>query len=223
MFFLEKCLQGKLVYFVIIVFLFITNLFTLYFLFNEKEPIIPCEPCLEASTTEDNTESPKIKVDLKGYVKNPGVYEVEEGTIINDLIKLAGGLKSEGTTDNINLSKKLNDEDMIVILSKSEVKKLNSTIASSTKTTVSNKTSTSANKTTSLNSNPSSIVTNKKISLNIATKEELMTLSGIGEAKALNIIEYRTKTPFKDISEIKNVSGIGEAIYEKIKDSITVE
>ena len=49
-----------------------------------------------------------------------------------------------------------------------------------------------------------------------------MTLSGIGEAKALSIIEYRTKTPFKDIAEIMNISGIGESVYEKIKDYITV-
>lgn len=62
-----------------------------------------------------------------------------------------------------------------------------------------------------------------KVNLNYATKEELMTLPGIGEAKALEIIEYRSKYGlFKTILEIMNISGIKEATYEKIKDFITV-
>jgi competence protein ComEA len=53
--------------------------------------------------------------------------------------------------------------------------------------------------------------------------EELTTLNGIGEAKAIKIIEYRnTNGLFKSIEDIKNVSGIGETFYEKIKDSITI-
>ena len=49
-----------------------------------------------------------------------------------------------------------------------------------------------------------------------------MTLNGIGEAKADSIIAYREQTPFTTIEDIKNVSGIGDSIYEQIKDSITV-
>jgi len=60
------------------------------------------------------------------------------------------------------------------------------------------------------------------ININTATKEELMTLSSIGEAKALKIIAYRNKTKFVKIEDIKNVSGIGDAVFEKIKNSITV-
>ena len=62
----------------------------------------------------------------------------------------------------------------------------------------------------------------KKININTATKEELTTLTGIGESKANSIIEYRKTNQFKSIEELKNVSGIGEALYESIKDSITV-
>ena len=62
------------------------------------------------------------------------------------------------------------------------------------------------------------------INLNTATVEQLTSLPGIGDAKAVNILEYRKQVgQFKDIEEIMNVSGIGEAMFEKIKDKITVK
>ena len=64
--------------------------------------------------------------------------------------------------------------------------------------------------------------TSELININTADKEELMKLPGIGEAIALRIIAYRQKNPFKSIDEIMNVSGIGEATYEKIKGLITI-
>ena len=69
---------------------------------------------------------------------------------------------------------------------------------------------------------PSIISIDKKININKASKEELTTLTGIGESIASRIISYREKNPFTSIEELKNVSGIGEKVYEKIKDSITV-
>ena len=65
-------------------------------------------------------------------------------------------------------------------------------------------------------------LTDKLININHASKEELMDLPGIGESIALKIISYRTQTPFEKIEDIKNVSGIGDKVYEKIKDYITV-
>ena len=62
-----------------------------------------------------------------------------------------------------------------------------------------------------------------KISINTATKKELMTLTGIGESKAIAIIKYREENgSFNDIEEIMNVKGIGKSIYEKIKNNITL-
>lgn len=215
--FIERYLPYKILVFVA-VFLCATNaLSVVYFLkVNVQEPCVCEERPTVSLESEEEKETEKIKVDIKGYVKKPGVYEVSPGTILNDLIKLAGGLKTNGTTDNLNLSKKLNDEDMIVVLSKSTLKK---------QTTVSSNSSTQSNTTTNSSNSAISTTTqdvNKKVSLNNATKEELMTLNGIGEAKAISIIEYRAKTPFQDIKEIMNVSGIGESVYEKIKDNITI-
>lgn len=214
--FILKYLQSKMILFIVIAILGLTNVFSICYFLNRSESIEECicEDCPLLEVEEEAKETTKIKVDIKGYVKKPGVYEVEEGTIINDLLKLAGGLKTNGTTDNINLSKKLNNEDMIVILSKTELKKL-------TATTTLNSSSISQNNTTS-NSSSQMEVTNKKISINTATKEELMSLNGIGESKAIAILEYRTKTPFQTIEEIKNISGIGESVYEKIKDYISI-
>lgn len=215
--FIERYLQSKIILFVVITILGITNVFSVcYFLNqNDKKEECICEECPLVETNEEKKEVTKIKVDIKGYVKKPGVYEVDAESIVNDLIKIAGGLKKEGTTENINLSKRLNNEDMIVVLSKTELKKQKAT------TSTSNTSTTSQNNASSSSSSQIE-PTNKKISLNTATKEELMTLNGIGESKAMAILEYRAKTPFQTIEEIKNISGIGESVYEKIKDYITI-
>lgn len=224
---IQRYLQSKVALLVVIGILFMTNIFSVcYFLHYspEKEECI-CEECPTLVKEEEEKETTKIKVDIKGYVKKPGVYELDSGAILNDLIKLAGGLKTNGTTDNINLSKKLNDEDMVVVLSKTEwnKQKVSSTTTSSSSASLNSSSSTATSNEKQENPVSSEVNNaNKKVSLNTATKEELMSLNGIGESKAIAIIEYRTKTPFQDITEIKNVSGIGESVYEKIKDFITV-
>lgn len=218
--FILKYLQGKIFLFGLIILLGFANVFSVFYFLNREEKMEPCvcEECPIVSAEEKKVSS-KIKVDLKGYVKKPGVYEVENETIVNDLIKLAGGLKTNATTENINLSKKLKDEDVVIILSKTELKKQqqSSTVLPTGSTSTNVKSESSAPTTSTSVENA-----NRKVCLNTASKEELMTLTGIGESKALAIIEYRTNTSFKDITEIMNVSGIGESVYEKIKDSITV-
>ena len=64
---------------------------------------------------------------------------------------------------------------------------------------------------------------NKKININTASLEELITLNGLGESKAKSIIEYRNSNgEFKNVEELKNVDGIGDALFDKIKDKIIV-
>lgn len=159
-----------------------------------------------------------IFIDIKGEVENPGVYEMQLGDRVIDAVQMAGGFTDEATTDNVNLSKKLKDESVIIIPSylkdyenvtiKNDYEiDINDDIVQSEKNESDEKIESSSN----------------LININTASVVELMSLDGIGESKAKAIIEYRDiNGDFENILDIKNVSGIGESIYEKIKDYITV-
>ena len=180
---------------------------------------------IEKEDSEDEVVINKIKVDIKGAIKKAGVYELEEGARISDLIKLAGGLKSNASTKYLNLSKKLEDEMVIKIYTETQIKNMNITykVQEECKCPSEDITSCAGSNIISNGSSNSSQEVLGKISLNKATKEELMTLSGIGESKAEDIIEYRnTNNGFKSLEELMNVSGIGESVYNKIKDNITL-
>lgn len=178
-----------------------------------------------------NNEIKKMYVDIKGAVKNPGVYQVNEENIINDVINLAGGLLDKAYVENINLSKKVQDELVIYVYTKDEIKKNNLQenqtcssnnyiITECTENKVSIITSNENNENTE---NNNSSVSSSLININIASIEELTTLPGIGESKAQNIINYREENGyFKTIDEIKNVNGIGEATFDQLKKYITV-
>jgi competence protein ComEA len=152
-----------------------------------------------------------------------------------DVIKLAGGLTNNADTSVINLSKKIKDEMVIVIYSHDEVNDFINTYKKEellsekckTASTVTNDACISKEDrqevNVSVNNDKVTNNSNKMISINYATKEELMTLSGIGEAKALSIIKYREENGlFTNIEDLKNISGIGDKMFDKIKDSITL-
>ena len=180
------------------------------------------------ASLEENKESKVAKyyIDIKGFVKKPGVYEVTADNIVNDCIKLAGGLLKNADTTTIKLSKKVSSEMVIYIPKKEEV------IKTTTNTTVTKDQEIPNDAVVSDNNKSNSSISkdnNTKtpnrtlVNINTATIQELTTLSGIGEAKAQDIIDYRILNGnFKTIEDIKNVSGIGEALYAKIKDYITV-
>lgn len=230
----------------IIVVLFIINIILIFIIgFNKSttNKIDVVEPIAEAMKDEPVKAEKKIKIDIKGAVKKPGVYEMSDTAIVNDVIALAGGLKSNGTTKNINLSKRLSNEMVIYISTASELKKRDSDSVEATckeNTVIIEKCENASiveiepnssdevkentsNETSSNNANEIN-AENKisKVNINTATKEELMTLNGIGESKALSILEYRTQNPFKTIDELKNIKGIGESVFDKVKDYITV-
>lgn len=191
------------------------------------------EESMEENSEQNNF---KIHIDVKGAVKKPGVYEVDNNTIINDVIKLAGGFTSNAYQNGINLSKKVTDEMVIYVYTKTEIKKYEED--NSTLNVVSNESCTTPNyniyecvsdkeSIIEIGENSSKDDNNqsdsKIVNINTASVQELMTLTGVGESKAQAIIKYREENgKFNNINEIMNVSGIGEKAFEKIKDFITI-
>lgn len=177
---------------------------------------------IKKETKKEDTEK-LYMVDIKGEVISPGIYELPSTSRVIDVINKAGGLTDIADTSVINLSKKIEDEMVIIIYSEYEVNNwlktkqeedyLQEKCQNSEDSKIENDACISDN-----------VIENNEtlININTATKEELMTLSGIGETKALAIISYREKTPFTSIEDIKNVSGIGDSTYNEIKDYITV-
>ena len=174
-----------------------------------------------------------VRVDVKGAVKKSGVYELDSNSRVIDAINLAGGLKSNASTKYLNLSKKITDEMVIYVYTNNQVKSMgikeeikeeckcptiDTSICAGSNIIVSDK-----DDSTIIEGNTTNQENSNKVSLNKASKDELMTLSGVGESKALAIIEYRDNNGgFKALEDIMNVSGIGEALYNKIKDYITL-
>ena len=162
-------------------------------------------------TVKDDTKD--LFVDIKGEVKKEGVYKVTSGMTVNDVIKLAGGLKKSASTKNINLSKRVFDEMVIIVYSKSS---LNNNINNNKNDAL------IKNEEKALISSSNSSSNLSLVNINTATIEELLTLSGIGNSKAEAIIKYRESNKFNTIDDIKNISGIGDSLFEKIKDYISV-
>ena len=147
----------------------------------------------------DDKQDEKIFVDVKGAVKNPGVFETTKDKRIKDLIDVAGGLLDDADTSTLNLSQKVKDQMVIYVLKHGEKPKQMSEIG-----------------TTSSSSG-------EVININTANKEQLMKISGVGKTKAEAIIEHREKNgDFKKKEDITKVRGIGKATFEKIKDKIEV-
>lgn len=151
----------------------------------------------ELTIADDN---PLIMVHISGQVYNSGIIQLVMGDRVVDAVKLAGGLTKDADLDRINLAKKVVDEEKIYIPKIGEVELNENTL-------ISQDTNSSDNAT-------------GKININICTSEQLEGLPGIGEVIASRIIEYRSSQPFRNIDELKNVSGIGDKKFEDIKDLV---
>lgn len=168
----------------------------------------------EETDKENEEEKGKIKVHISGAVKNEGVIELEEGARLIDGIEKVGGFTEEAYTKDINLASILEDGMKIYVYTKKEMEEGN---------TIENNNNILKNEIVS-NQGSTTSTKNEKININKATEEELDTLPGIGESTAKKIIEYREeKGTFKNIEELKEVSGIGDAKFDKIKDLVTVK
>lgn len=165
---------------------------------------------LEEDTTiinEDSIDRNKIIVEIKGEVAKPDVYQLEEGSIIKDLIDMAGGVTEEADLSRINRAEELLNHELIIIgnindETESSVVQNNSTYSSNGN-----------------NSDKGSTL----ININTADLEQLKGITGIGNIKAQSIIDYREANGgFKSLEELKNVDGIGDKTFEKIKEQITL-
>ncbi|MGE8206177.1 helix-hairpin-helix domain-containing protein [Heyndrickxia sp. NPDC080065] len=157
---------------------------------------------IEKAENEGGSDKKLIIVDVKGEVVNPGIYEARPGDRIQDLITSAGGFQKRADQTQVNLAQKVKDE-MVIYVPKIGEQTNNSTTSSST-INFSNE--------------------QEKVNINTAGSEELQTISGIGPSKAAAIIEYREqKGLFGKIEDIKNVTGIGDKTFEKLKELITVD
>lgn len=155
---------------------------------------------------EQETQGKMIVVYVCGKVKKEGVVTLPAGSRIYQAIETAGGMTEDAAPSWLNLAQVLTDGARVYVPGKDEISENSSKFQDGT---VAESTSQEMN--------------NGKVNLNQASAEELMTLPGIGEAKAEAILQYRAEHGnFDSIEEIKNISGIKDGVFEKIKDKITV-
>ncbi len=146
----------------------------------------------------------QIQVQVSGAVIQPGVYKLPSTARISNALDSAGGARPDADLNALNLARKLNDGEAIVIPTRKAPAPA-STAAS-----------------TSSPGLPGATARPGKINLNVATVEQLDTLPGIGPALAQRIVDYRNQNgPFKKIEEVKNVKGIGDSLFDGIKGLIT--
>lgn len=174
-------------------------------------------------TKDTKDEVTRIKVDIKGSVVSPDVYEVDSNSRVIDIINIAGGVTEDADTDSINLSKKVSDEDVIIIYSREELENNKKSYEEKIDYCTTDNNSACATNVVTFDDNNKEDTDSTIININTATVEDFMKLSGIGEAKAKSIIEYRNSIgSFSKVEDIKNVTGIGDSIFDKIKDYLTL-
>ena len=147
-----------------------------------------------------NEKESLIVVEIKGEVVNPDVYTLNEGSIVKDFIDMAGGLTTEADISNINRAKEIKNHELIIIRNINDKTNEDDVIEDSIS---------------------EEVIDDTLISINNSDIEQLKEIPGIGEVKAKAIISYRESNgEFRAIDELKNVDGIGEKTFEKIKDNI---
>ncbi|MCI9137216.1 MAG: hypothetical protein HFH48_06590 [Lachnospiraceae bacterium] len=153
----------------------------------------------EESMKENLQEKKKIYVQVNGAVKNPGVYELEEGSRIFQAVELAGGITEEADAGALNQAEMLKDGQMIRIPRYGETEEQLSQMEGAGQE-------------------------DGRVNLNTATEAELMTLPGIGTAKAKSILAWREENgSFLQVEDLMKIEGIKSGVFSKIKDSVKVD
>ena len=236
---IKKYLNTFLISFVILLIIIQYGLFAYFYYVKgfESDNINQVQEVVETFENDSNEKEELLEfyVEIKGAVNSPGVFKVTSDNIINDVINMAGGLKNNAYTKNINLSKNVSKEMVVYVYTNYEYSLLNTKEetyeCNCPKQDISVCTDKGASIITSdedkteehFNSDSKSETKNNKVNINTSTKEVLTSLSGIGDAKAQNIIDYRNENGlFKSIEDLKNVTGISEKLFEQIKEFITI-
>lgn len=187
-------------------------------LWQLKQPVAPAAPSentSQFSSSSSAVSSPSAAssnaaqagyVDIKGAVKNPGLYPVNGKTRWMAVVTAAGGLTAAADVSQLNLAKIASDQESLYVPKKGETPP--------------------AAGTTNISGAAGATATSESgavVNLNNATETELQTLSGVGPKKAADIIAYREEHGgFKTIDELKEVSGIGEKTFAKLAPNVTV-
>lgn len=184
-----------------------------------EDEAFPAEDTVSIEIREP-TEETLICVHVCGCVNEPGVYKLPAGSRIYEAVEAAGGFTQDGSRDFLNMAQELTDAMKVEVPSVSEVKQWEE--AGILTQEAAGVLSGGGGRTDSAKTTAGTTSTHL-VNLNTASREELMTLKGIGESRAEDIIHYRENFGgFQSIRDIMNVPGIKEGAFEKIKDSITV-
>ncbi|MCV9884923.1 helix-hairpin-helix domain-containing protein [Metabacillus halosaccharovorans] len=155
----------------------------------------------EKERVDNGEERTSIVIDVKGAVLKPGVYEVPVDSRVYEAIQEAGGLSENADELAVNLASPLQDGIVVYIPIKGETKE-----------------------NPFISQNVAEDPSQKKVNINLATSEELQTLTGIGPSKAESIISYREEQgPFTKIEDLLEVTGIGDKSFEKLREEIAVK
>lgn len=183
---------------------------------NSNEILVSNLKNNEKEKNEDKGED-VMAIHVTGEVKNPGVVKVKQGSRIEDIIEAAGGLTENADITNVNLAFEVEDGMKIRIPSNDEYNENEGNI-------IEHYITQDSGKGVIVSEDKSSENLSLVININTANETELEQLPGIGASIAGRIIDYRNKNgKFKAIEDIKNVTGIGETKFEKIKDFIKVK
>lgn len=185
-------------------FLFVIVLAGTIFFLRRPEP---ATLTITTATPRPTATIASILVDVRGAVNKPGVYALAVGSRVQDALALAGDVLATADTRNLNLARKLNDGEQVYVPLQGEV------IATPPPAAKSGSTQATTLK-----------APTGKVNINTASLAELDTLPGIGASLGQRIIDYRTQNgDFKKIEDLKKVRGIGDALFEQIKELIVVQ
>ncbi|HGF7239458.1 MULTISPECIES: helix-hairpin-helix domain-containing protein [Enterococcus] len=161
----------------------------------------------EGNTVEEDARPKVMYTDIKGSVKEPGIYSFSSEERVYDVLKRAGGLLEEADSDRINFSAKIEDQQVLYIPAVGEEPPEHH-----------NQSASPEGKQSTADTEPS------KININTASPSELQQIPGIGSVKAQEIIRFREENgSFQKVEDLQEISGIGEKTVEKLKNFVTIK